>query len=269
MTKSNTPTQYVTSTKLLKLGRLGNQLFIISAIAAYAKQHQAKALFPYWRYAQYLENPFPCIHPYVPTWGFTHLLPWNQYPETTPNIYTPINQTAKYLDLYGFFQSEKYFKPEETNIRKLFTPKPEIVESLLKKYQHILQKKPVSLHIRRGDYSEFGNTMSLSSDYYKKAVSQFDKSRHYLIFSDAPEWCRYHCRFLSQNLTIIQGQSEFEDIILMSMCKDHITANSTFSWWGAWLNPSTNKRVLTPKNWIFQPDISQTDVIPESWEVIS
>ena len=258
--------KHITSTKLLNLGRLGNQLFIISAALAYGREHHCKVTFPDWKYREFLETADPSLQTLIPPGIHRHCLPWVTYKEPQPYHYAPIQSSENWIDLYGFFQSETYFKSQETVIRQAFRPKPEIRTSLLNKYQRILSENPVSLHIRRGDRE---NSASLASQYYTEAISRFDKNRAYLLFSDDPEWCRYHCRFLSKNLTVVSGQSEFEDLILMSLCQDHITANSTFSWWGAWLSTFPSKRVLTPKNWIFLPDVTQTDLIPNSWEVIS
>ena len=269
MEKDSAPSRYVTATQLLRLGRLGNQLFIISAVIAYANEHQATPIFPYWKYSKCLETPFPCLKNIAPKWTFEHLLPWKQHLETKQNKYSPILNTSKWLDLYGFFQSEKYFKSQEPYIRKVLKPKQAIIDKLVQKYHALLANSPVSLHIRRGDYLELGGNISLSSAYYQEAIQRLGKDRAYLLFSDDPEWCTYNCRFLAKNLTILSGNSEFEDLVLMSMCQDHITANSSFSWWGAWLNPSVSKRVLTPKNWIFLQDVTQTDLIPKTWEVVS
>jgi hypothetical protein len=97
-------------------------------------------------------------------------------------------------------------------------------------------------------------------DYYRDAMSHFGKDRVFAVFSDDIAWCK--ANLSSGNFIFVEGQHNFEDLFLMTLCKDHIIANSTFSWWGAWLNPSPGKTILAPARW---SHLDTRDLIPPSW----
>ena len=148
--------------------------------------------------------------------------------------------------LYGFFQTEKYFEHIEKQIRKDFTFKDDIkneCDDLIKQFTN-----PIALHIRRGDFVwNNKNHPPLSLDYYKSALELFDSDREVIIFSDDTEWCKEQELFADDRFAVAEGGDQFYDLCLMSMCDDFIIANSTFSWWGAWLG--NRGKVVAPKNW--------------------
>ena len=114
----------------------------------------------------------------------------------------------------------------------------------------------VALHIRRTDYITNPNHTCLSMDYYKKALSYF-KDDPVLIFSDEPNWCKEHELFEDDRFMISDSDDQYIDLCLMSMCKGHIIANSSFSWWGAWLADSD--KVIAPKGWFEGSNNSHLD----------
>lgn len=174
----------------------------------------------------------------------------------------------------GFFQSEKYFKQCEAEIRGAFTfkTKPEKFNQYL--IEQMSESNSVSVHIRRGDYvqkkryQEVYATCSL--DYYKRGVdyiaNKFETPKLF-VFSDDIQWVKanwnlpYETVFIDNN----SGDKSFEDMRLMSNCKHNIIANSSFSWWGAWLNNNKEKIVIAPKKWFNDARINQDDVIPSEW----
>jgi len=182
-------------------------------------------------------------------------------------------------DVYieGYWQSEKYFKDIEDVIRKDFTLKDkfsDIGENLKKQ---ILNCEAVSLHIRRGDYlsnAEANNFHGLCSlDYYNKAVSIISekvKDPVFFIFSDDIEWVKENLKINFPMIFIENsfGLKDTEELILMSLCKHYIIANSSFSWWGAWLGNNKNKLVLSPKKWVNDNNIEVKDLIPNEWILI-
>ena len=107
--------------------------------------------------------------------------------------------------------------------------------------------RPVSLHIRRTDYLELDHHNSLGLDYYEKALGEFDSDRTIIIFSDDAEWCKEQKLFDGDRFLVAEGNINYVDLCLMTLCTGHIIANSSFSWWGAWL--SNSKKVIAPKNW--------------------
>ena len=170
----------------------------------------------------------------------------NDYNE--PNFhYNEIpNQTN--LNIKGYFQSEKYFKNAINEIRYYFLFKLEILTKITSKWDNILNKDVCSIHVRRGDYLLHPNHHPFPGiSYYENACKYFPNS-HFLIFSDDINWCKDNFHFIS-NKTFVENQNEIEDLLLMSFCNDNIIANSSFSWWGSYLNSNENKKIISPKQW--------------------
>jgi hypothetical protein len=175
--------------------------------------------------------------------------------------------------LHGYWQSEKYFKSIESEIRKeLSFKRPLFGENELIANQ-IAGDNAVSLHVRRGDYLSDAKTSSIMSvcdiSYYERAVSYVTNkvaSPVFYVFSDDIDWVKqnisvdYPCVYISHN----RGEDSYIDMQLMSLCKHHIIANSSFSWWGAWLNASQTKIVVAPNFW-FKNDMDDSDLIPTEW----
>ena len=147
------------------------------------------------------------------------------------------------VDLFGYYQSEKYFKHIENEIRKDFSFKQDLI-NICKDV--INDEVVISLHIRRGDYVTNNNHPVQDSEYYEKALSQFDDCS-VIVFSDDPEWCKTQSIFSSDRFLISENNTSDFDLCLMSLCNYHIIANSSFSWWGAWL--ANSKKIIAPKKW--------------------
>ena len=168
--------------------------------------------------------------------------------------------------LWGFFQTEKYFKHIEKQIRKDFTFKDEIkdeCDDLIKQFTN-----PIALHIRRGDFIwNNKNHPPLILDYYKSALQLFDSDREVIIFSDDTEWCKEQELFVDDRFAVAEGGDQFYDLCLMSMCDDFIIANSTFSWWGAWLG--NRGKVIAPKRWFGETLGHDTkDLYCKGWKIL-
>lgn len=179
--------------------------------------------------------------------------------------------------LEGFWQSEKYFKDIQGILEQEFSIKDEQDRANRKLAELIHSTESVNLHIRRGDYisnpatNEFHGTCSL--DYYHRALEKLTKTvkkPHLFIFSDDPEWVRsnLHVVYPSTLVEINGPEKDYEDMRLMSLCNHHIIANSSFSWWGAWLCKNPDKQVYAPKNWFNSSDYNTKDLIPENWHRI-
>ena len=128
---------------------------------------------------------------------------------------------------------------------------------------------PISLHIRRTDYVTNPNHTALDVSYYKKALKKFGEDETVLVFSDDPIWCHDSGLFADDRFMIAEGNSGWTDMCLMTMCKGHIIANSSFSWWGAWLAKS--EKVVAPSGWFVGSNLEHLDtkdLIPEEWVVI-
>ena len=131
---------------------------------------------------------------------------------------------------------------------------------------------PVALHIRRGDFIiNHANHHNLSLSYYEKALKEFDDDRQVVIFSDDTKWCQEQELFSDDRFLICETGDPYIDLCVMSKCSDFIIANSTFSWWGAWLCNNKNKVVLYSDRW-FGPNNqhkSLKDLFPPTWKMIS
>ena len=174
----------------------------------------------------------------------------------------------------GYWQSEKYFKKIEKTIRKEFTVKYPLEGNNLSMAELIEKVNSVSLHIRRGDYISnplINRTHGVCNlDYYLKSVEELAKvvdNPHFFIFSDDPAWTKKYLK-LEYPLTFADhngSEEAHEDLRLMSLCKHHIMANSSFSWWGAWLNSKAEKIVIAPKKWFQSSSLNVSDLLPECW----
>ena len=156
-------------------------------------------------------------------------------------------RTEDHTDFKGYFQTEKYFEHCLDKVRETFIFKEEIRDRANQWIESYKQHNLVSLHVRRTDYVHLPNHHPLCTlDYYKAAIAEFPDA-HFIIFSDDIEWCKENLQI--ENATFADTGSDYVDLCVMSMCNHHIIANSSYSWWGAWLNPSETKRVIAPKIW--------------------
>ena len=177
-----------------------------------------------------------------------------------------------YLD--GFWQTEKYFKNNQKIIRTDFTFTTNLDERNQNLAAKIILGESVSIHFRRGDYLSQLSASAIhqvcSLEFYKKAVElilQKVSNPHFFIFSDDIEWVKNNFIIASQHTFVDNNKDamSFCDLKLMSLCKHNIIANSSFSWWGAWLNCNSSKIVISPKDWFRDKSYETTDLIPESW----
>jgi hypothetical protein len=179
------------------------------------------------------------------------------------NDYTSIETINKNFDYYlnGYFQKEKYFKHNKDFILKNLKFNTIKNNSF---YKSITNCNSVSLHIRRTDYLLNQHHHPIQDKtYYDEALSYIKDYDKIFVFSDDIDWCKNNLNY--KNIIFVTGQSNIEDLILMSNAKHNIIANSSFSWWSAWINENRNKTVIAPKRWF---GISQEDndqMIPDSW----
>ena len=190
--------------------------------------------------------------------------------------YTPkILEIPKHSQLNGYWQSELYFKSYAQEIKKIFT----FCNKLDKKNSLIVydinQNNSISIHIRRGDYllNDNNNLYVDLREYYLKAIEESSKcfnNPKFFIFSDDPLWVtnNFDINFSHTIIDTNNGIKSFFDMHLMSLCKANIIANSSFSWWGAWLNNNKNKIIYAPKNWFRDVSICTDDLIPNTWKII-
>jgi hypothetical protein len=178
-------------------------------------------------------------------------------------------------DLYGYFQTEKYFSHCRDLILNQFKFRDQYSDKASSYVENIRESKNganvISLHVRRGDYVHYPqHHPTCGTEYYDKAVSEIKShidSPIFLVFSDDKEWCK--TVFFGDEYIISELDNSYEEMCAMTLCDSHIIANSSFSWWGAWLNMKENKKVISPSNW-FGPSIGKdtSDIHGKDWTVI-
>ena len=187
-----------------------------------------------------------------------------------------VQARARCITMEGFWQSEAYFRDDADTIRRELTltsvPSPEFEHY---KQQIATTPTPVSIHVRRGDYvnhPEFSKTFGfIGLDYYHQALSQLNdryKNIRLFVFSDDHAWVHQHLTLPDDTVFVKNTgpNADVADLVLMSYCRHHIIANSSFSWWGAWLNPNPDKLVITPRQWYKQqPTWNTKDLLPSTW----
>jgi len=165
----------------------------------------------------------------------------------------------------GFFQSEKYFKKNEKKIKEILTVPKNVLDIINIKYKLLLELKTTAIHVRRGDYLKFPKHHPTQSvDYYKKSIELLNNTEKFIIFSDDIEWCKSN--FIGDEYYFIENEKDYVELYLMSMCNNVITSNSSFSWWGAWLNNNNDKIIIGPNIW-FGINVNDTskDILPKEW----
>ena len=277
-------------------GGLGNQLFQFSTGYALAKVKKTDLVINISSYSSnirsYELNVFENIEikykiqkkSWKSSWSILRLLSYffenSVVTEKHPFKYDPsIFNCKKNTNLFGYFQSEKYFINYRDELLGLLSFPPIIDDELIKLKSIICLENSVSIHVRRGDYVSNPQTTAyhgvMPIAYYKKAIERISKkisNPSFYVFSDDPEWVANNFNFIPQYtlVDVNKGRNSFRDIELMSYCKHNIIANSSFSWWGAWLNKNKNKNkiVVAPKNWVSKKTEPLDDVTPEAWTLI-
>lgn len=254
-----------------KLGRLGNQMFQFAALKGIARNRGVQFCVPpseqkdEWNDHQLfipfkLKNTSPLNVQYIDFGRPTVAEGCFHFNEKV------FNECPDWVSLQGFFQTEKYFKHIKDEIKGDFTFNDDILGPSLNAIENL--DSPISLHVRRTDYTTNPNHTALSLEYYQKALSAFPTGQ-VIVFSDDPKWCFDQNIFKDDRFLISENTNQYVDMCLMTLCKRHIIANSSFSWWGAWLSKS--EHVIAPSGWFEGSNNSHLDtkdLIPEEWETI-
>lgn len=192
------------------------------------------------------------------------------------NYWPGIKNVPNQSYLMGYWQSEKYFLNIATQIREDFSFRLPMEGKNIELAQQISRVNAVSLHVRRGDYVTNPVTTAThglcSLEYYHAAIRHIAERvqcPYFFVFSDDIAWVKenLHINFPHQHINHNRDAESYNDMRLMSLCKHHIVANSSFSWWGAWLNSSLDKIVIAPKRW-FANQTDGCDLIPSQWIVL-
>jgi len=258
-----------------RLGRFGNQMFQYAALRGIAAKNNTNFCFPYYNdeandgLGNMLKTElFDCFK--MESVSELNIQSIDSQrplvPEETFTFNEKLFECPDWVSLWGFFQSERYFKNVEEIIRKDYTFKDEILIPCKEMMDGVLgDNKAIGLHIRRTDYLTNPNHHFVGLDYYKKALSMLDDSTNVLVFSDDSDWCHSEPMFADDRFMISDNDNGYVDMCLMSMCTDFIIGNSSFSWWAAWLG--NRGKVIAPKNW-FPDDKDTSDLYCDGWIVV-
>lgn len=271
-------------------GGLGNQMFQYAAAYSLAKRHGQKPLIDtsWYREAdqsdgvgvrEYELSPLLIDERFYKRNLLTRIINELQPPavytdEDEPYVYDrKFRKLPRNTVLFGYFQNEKYFLHDREDILQIFTMKDTPSEQNATLLRQITQSdRSVSVHVRRGDYvsSQKHNAMhgTKSIDYYRTATSCIEekiKKPELYVFSDDPEWCKKNLKLKHAVVYVDHNTYGGDDMRLMRACRHNIIANSSFSWWGAWLNENPNKLVVAPKKWLQSGAYDTSDLIPRQW----
>jgi hypothetical protein len=189
------------------------------------------------------------------------------------HYWSEIEHVPEKCYLSGYWQSEKYFGEYESEIRRDFLFREPLGEKNTVLARQMSQCVSVSLHVRRGDYLTNPKANAIhglcSLDYYRSAIQYIlerTPTAKFFVFSDDIPWVRLNLPIEASHDYVEhnRGEESYNDMRLMSMCQHHIIANSSFSWWGAWLSPRFDGIVIAPAKW-FKTGINTKDLIPSGW----
>jgi len=268
------------------LGRLGNQIFQFSSTLGIARLNNTSPIFPINNIhatkatgtldestGKRMETKLDLLSCFDINLNFfsdiIHIKTSYVYEEKDFKYNPETENLPDYVDLFGYFQTEKYFKKNEDEIRKNLVFKEDhtnFINNYISKINEVNEGRPkISVHIRRTDYLSLGELHPVCSlNYYNQAVEIFGKEAIFLIFSDDLEWAKEN--FKGENFLFVEIGDPFKELCLMSKCDHHIIANSSFSWWGAWLNQKKDKKVIAPSLWFGKSMNKDTsDIYCEEW----
>ena len=200
---------------------------------------------------------------------------WRVVAERLPGVFDASVLSAKdRSELVGYWQSEQYFADVAVELRSELRPRLPSSQWAAAVTAEISTTNSVSLHVRRGDFAAQGPSGgphgTLPPDYYRRAMGHLDELLSdpvYFAFSDDPDWVVAHLRH--PRLRPVSGTegsgTPVEELALMAACRSHIVANSSFSWWSAWLGDEPAKQVVAPNAWFADPQLRSDDIVPVSW----
>jgi hypothetical protein len=236
------------------LGRLANQMFQYSSLKGIARQHGYDFCIPprtvFGRNDGNVRNSDSTLYDVfkIESKNNISLTRNSILPEKQHHFDEELfKKCPDNIDLFGYYQTEKYFKHIEDEIRNDFSFSEELLKSCKSFISQVGDSEIISLHVRRGDYVTNPNHPLQTHDFYRNAIDRLPKELPIIIFSDDSDWCSKQDLFSSDRFMISENNATDVDLCLMSLCDYHIIANSSFSWWGSWLAKS--KKVYAPLNW--------------------
>lgn len=252
------------------MGGLGNQMFQISKAIVEGLKNDLPVFFRTSAFipmegnqpTNYIENIFRNLN------FDNSKIPTHRINEQTWSYYETNHDYKEPTEFYGYYQSSKNFLDYKKEIRDLFLPTEEFKDKLKNLYPKIFEKDSVSIHVRRGDYLGISEILPvIDKTYIDECLRQIDEFSNIFIFSNDKEWCKENLNY--NNSIVVEGLEDYEELWAMSLCNHNIMSNSSFSWWGSYLNTNKNKKIFVPSVW-FGPKGEQNyfDIYEPDWNKI-
>jgi hypothetical protein len=247
------------------MGGLGNQLFEASHALAQGWKHNRETVFlPHsWTPGQgrsaenYISNVFRNLK-------FVKNIENVTVVNEGPFEYSEINPLESNTSFYGYFQSTKNWFGFDKKIRELFQPPTELVEEFMEKYPQLAQPNTLSLHVRRSEYLQYPEIHpTISLEYIQEALKVIGEYSTVFVFSDDHDFVKNNLNFPS--VIFVNEPEDYRELWLIGLCQNHIISNSTFSWWGVFLNKKLNKKIVSPSTWFGPKGPNPKDIYEDYW----
>ena len=232
------------------MGGLGNQMFQISHVLSQSWRYGAECILPPQSNTQnqgnntskYINNIFKQLN-------FSNLINCNDSIFEKSFSFNHINLDGlKSIRFHGYYQSSKNFYGFDNEIKDIFKIDNETKEKIVKKYPNIIKDNSVSIHVRRGDYNNFYNVHPvITKEYILNCLSKIYDTSNLYFFSDDKQWVVDN--FSDMNFEFVELDYDYEELWSISLCNKTIMSNSSFSWWGAFLNTNKDKQIFCPSSW--------------------
>lgn len=252
------------------MGGLGNQMFQIAHAFAQGERKNIKTIFKPIASGKMQGNK--------PNKYLTNIFRNFQFENEIPNLkrisengwfFTKINpEWNQPIEFYGYFQSSQNFYGFDSIIKEKFRPTDEFLSKIFAIYPQLEHKNNLSLHVRRGDYLTVSHILPvISKEYIDYCVNEINDYDYLFVFSDDKQWVKNNLDY--PNMIIVEGLEDYEELWTMSLCKNNIMSNSSFSWWGVYLSNFDNKQVMCPYPW-FGPGGEKKfdDIYDENWKKV-
>ena len=252
-------------------GRLGNQMFQYAALKAIALKNKYDYCLPNnikikpdgafdFINNKWIEYKLDLIECFDISCKIENINTLHNYQEKEFNFNPDVLDILDNTSIDGYFQSFRYFEEFWEEIKKDFS----FINLKINKDKISQYNNPVSIHIRRGDYVNHPNYWNIDLEYIQKALLYFEDNNYtFLIFSDDMNWCK---EVFPEGVVFVE-ENQFDSLCLMSLCQHNIISNSSFSWWGAYLNNNKNKKIVAPHKWFSTPK-PLNDLYPPNWIII-
>jgi hypothetical protein len=248
------------------MGGLGNQMFQIAHTFAQGLRNEVEVKFRPFAYTpmqanqptKYINNIFKKLNFEKITENCKQIRATWHYEEIIP----PPNTNVEF---FGYYQSSKNFYGFENEIKDIFLPDDDFKTKILQKYPQLLNKNNVSIHIRRGDYLQIPDVLpTIDVSYFHKCLEIINSYDNIFVFSDDKNWVKENIKF--ENIIYVDGLEDYEELWTISLCRINIMSNSSFSWWGAFLNQNPNKIIYTPSIWFGENgEKDYNDIYENDW----